>query len=248
MMNSLPLLFLDFDGVICDSLDECIISSLYAYYSLLTKTKLTSLPRDYKREFNRLRPYVRNGEDYLVIQEILKNHITITGQDHFDTLLSQHSRELPFYKELFYKARNYFIEKDPGFWYSLNRIYPHILPSLGKICTSREVYILSTKRADFISTILEKNGIRIPGERILVAWNIDKCDLISSLLDKHHYQHALFVDDQIDHLVKNTDSRITPCLAAWGYIQREWLVRDVTIIDKKEMAETMRRYEEPRTD
>ncbi|MBN2533741.1 MAG: HAD family hydrolase [Spirochaetales bacterium] len=241
-MNRLPLLFLDFDGVICDSLDECIASSLYAYFNLLLNKGITSLPIDYKKRFALLRPYVRNGEDYLVIQQILKDNIHIKDQIHFDDILLKYRDKMAFYKELFYKARSLFIEKDPGFWFSLNRIYPHILHSLSKASASPYCFILSTKRSDFIHTILKQNRISMPEDHILVAWNIKKLDLISSLLDKGNYPAALFVDDQIDHLKKNNDVRITTYLAKWGYIQKEWLDREVKTIDEEEMAEIMMRY------
>jgi hypothetical protein len=241
-MSTLPLLFLDFDGVICDSLDECIISSLYAYFVLLKQTDITRLPVDYKKRFALLRPYVRNGEDYLVIQEILKDTISINSQEHFDIILSRYRDEMPFYRELFYKARNHLISRDSGFWSGLNRIYPHIHSHLAKIHTSPFFYILSTKRADFINSILRQNKLSVPEDHILVAWDVMKLDYISSLLDKKNYMSAVFVDDRIDHLLKNTDPRITPCLASWGYIQQEWLARDVKIIGEEGMAEILKQY------
>lgn len=239
-MSNVLLLFLDFDGVICDSLDECILSSLYAYFKLLLNTELTSLPIDYKKRFALLRPFVRNGEDYLVIQQILKDNIRIKSQDHFDEMLYKHREKMPFYKELFYKARNFLIQNDPGFWYSLNRIYPHMLHYLAKACASPFFYILSTKRSDFIIKILKQNKLAMPEDHILVAWDRRKLDFISSVLDEEGCRNAVFVDDQIGHLLKNNDRRIMPYLARWGYIRQEWLLSDVKVMDEEEMVEMMR--------
>jgi hypothetical protein len=243
-MNSTPYLFLDFDGVICDSLDECIISSLYAYFRLYRKkeTEPVSLAVDFKKRFNNLRPYVRHGEDYLVIQQILEQGQGVANQGEFDTIIEKHRDKMGLYKELFYKARNFFLGNHAAFWYHLNTLFPPMTRYLESACTSPYVYILSTKRGDFIRAILEDHRIQMPEERILVAWGVKKLDFISSILDKEGGEQAYFIDDQVHHLLHNTDQRIIPCLAAWGYIQEEWLTAGVRVMEEDEMSTILKSY------
>ena len=49
-----------------------------------------------------------------------------------------------------------------------------------------------------------------------------KLDIIGEHLDRTPGAHALFVEDQLDHLLGNTDRRIATCLADWGYVLPEW--------------------------
>ena len=243
-MSDPLLLFLDFDGVICDSLNECIISSFYAYFRIFKKNEPASLPLEYKKEFSSLRPYVRNGEDYLVIQHILENNIQIKDQAHFDEILGKHKEKMVYYKEFFYKARTILIENETDFWFNLNRIYPHILTHLARISVSPFFYILSTKRLDFILTILKNNNITIREDQVLVAWDIKKLDFISSILDTKGIGKAIFIDDQIDHLINNKDKRITPYLASWGYIRPEWLHSRVKVMGEDDMRKLMKQLNE----
>ena len=57
------LVFLDFDGVICDSALECLVSSWEAYFRDHGRDAPKAVPVDLKERFLALRPYVRSGED-----------------------------------------------------------------------------------------------------------------------------------------------------------------------------------------
>ncbi len=100
------LVFLDFDGVICDSLLECLVSSWQGYYRLHLGKRETAVPITLRREFSKLRPYVRAGEDFILIQELINNKIPIRSQEQFDSQLAVRGEErMARYKELFYTAR-----------------------------------------------------------------------------------------------------------------------------------------------
>ena len=61
---------IDFDGVICDSIKECFLSSAHA---LGHDPEILSDAGNVKfRKFKSLRPFVRSGEDYILIQQWLK--------------------------------------------------------------------------------------------------------------------------------------------------------------------------------
>src|SRR5512138_3366484 len=125
-MRDVPLLILDFDGVICDSLDECFVSSWPAYHTLYRKSPPPKVPITLRDDFARLRPFIRTGEDYLLIQEILTQGKSVQDQAAFDALIAEAGPEkMRIFKELFTKARSELLEKDKRFWLSLNRIYPH---------------------------------------------------------------------------------------------------------------------------
>ena len=79
------LVFLDFDGVICDSLPECYEVSLAAYYGIYLKTTVPDdTAVDTLKVFRHFRPYIRRGGDYLFIQLAIHQGISLESQEDLD--------------------------------------------------------------------------------------------------------------------------------------------------------------------
>jgi hypothetical protein len=236
-IDETTLIFLDFDGVICDSINECCVTSTIAYYELYKGEKLVSLPVRLKDTFSNLRPFVRRGEDYLFIQEIIEKGIVIRTQGEFDDYCAHAGEEKKtLFGRLFYQARTSLLNETREYWMSLNAVYAHMDQPLREVISSSHLFILSTKRRDFILAICAYRGFSPRPEQIIDSGKEKKLTVISYMLDKRKMKRALFVDDQIDHLCNNRDDRIVPCLAAWGYIQEEWLEKNIRIITDEEMA------------
>ena len=62
----------------------------------------------------------------------------------------------------------------------------------------------------------------VPPRSILHSTDISKLAIVSGVLDEGAAQHAVLVDDQLDHLLGNDDPRIAVYLANWGYVKPEW--------------------------
>ncbi len=219
------LLCLDFDGVICDSVLECLVSSWLAYYRELADFQPSHVPTGLRSNFTALRPFIRSGEDYILIQEMLDKKVLIKSQQDFDSHISAAgAKQMKRFKELFYKAREELVERDRGYWLSLNPIYPHMEGTLRRLAGRKELHIVSTKRASFIAEILTSRGIAFPLGQIHYASNIEKIDIVETLLVESGLERSVFVDDQIDHLRREgMSSGIDSKLAAWGYVKPEWL-------------------------
>jgi hypothetical protein len=231
------LIFLDFDGVVCDSINECCATSSIAYYEFYKGEKPVSLPRRLKTGFSNLRPLVRRGEDYLFIQEIIEQGIAISGQEDFDDYCGKGGEgKAGLFGRLFYKARSMLLREDRKYWMSLNPIYAHMFRPLRKAISSPRLYIISTKRRDFIRAIFQYWKISVRPGHVIDSGREKKLSIISAILDKRNMKRAIFVEDQIDHLVHNPDERIVPLLAVWGYIQKEWCEKEMSVITEEEMA------------
>jgi phosphoglycolate phosphatase-like HAD superfamily hydrolase len=220
------LVFLDFDGVICDSLLETLVSSWQGYYRMRGEEEPPLVPAALLQEFTALRPYVRAGEDFILIHELIAAGTTIRTQKDFDTQLAQRGkRRIARYKECFYRARGDLLARERTYWISLNKLYPHVVPSLRGWASHPAFYILSTKRASFIVEILTAKGISVEPERVLSCEAKEKKNTILATLEARGAGRALFIDDQIDHLAPESsrDPRIVGCLATWGYVQQQWL-------------------------
>lgn len=224
MIEKKFLLCLDFDGVICDSALECLVSSWLAYYRDIAGNWPSHVPVSLRSNFSFLRPFIRSGEDYILIQELLHKKVRIESQQQFDSYITAAGVErMKRYKALFYKAREGLVEQERSYWLSLNPIYRHMDQALKRLSGRDELHIVSTKRPDFIVAILSSNEIEFPQRNIHYANNIEKLDLVADLLIESEFERLVFVDDQIDHLHREgITGRIDSKLAAWGYVKQEW--------------------------
>ena len=88
-MNS-NVIALDFDGVICDSAAECVVSAYGAFLEAKGEEfdPLASPVPDYFRDgFHRMRPLIRDGRDYLMILYLLDLGVPMSDQRDFDDAL-----------------------------------------------------------------------------------------------------------------------------------------------------------------
>lgn len=217
------LVFLDFDGVICDSLPECYTVSRIAYFGLYLGGAIPQAGPDDERTFRQLRPFIRRGGDYLFIHHCLQNNLVIGSQKDFDAVIhAEHGLDDTFH-ELFYKARRELFGSDPQRWYALNPLYPGIKTLLQKHGMGGDVLILSTKEADFIAKILAFNGIPWDASRIYCSGKERKLGFIDRVMDELGASRAVFVDDQIDHFNGSSAHPVRCLLADWGYVMPVWI-------------------------
>ncbi len=222
-MVSPTLLVLDFDGVICDSIDECYAVSWVAYHALFRKDAAVSSPAS-RRNFARLRPFIRSGEDFLIIQEILSTGSAVQDQAEFDELSRRAGAEKrALFRELFYKERSEMLAKDRVSWLALNRVYPHMKKAFSLLGHDAPLYILSTKEPQFIVEILSANQIELPRERVLESSAEPKLSATDRLRAEGGFRGAILVEDQVDHLRGNQYPCVRGLLAAWGYVKEAWL-------------------------
>lgn len=220
------LLVLDFDGVICDSVDECFVASWEARFRLRGGAGgVPEPPAGHAEAFAHLRPFVRNGEDFLVILEAVERGAVPADQAGFDALAATlPPAQLAGFKARFYQARERMLAEDRPRWLRLNRVYPHAREAL--LAAERggvPLRILSTKRQPYILEILAANGIALPPGDVHHTTE-HKGPVVRALLSASGCGRAAFVDDQVDYLVGLDDPRIEGYLAAWGYVRPEWLV------------------------
>lgn len=249
-MEQRALLILDFDGVICDSLPECFVSSWYAYHQLGTGRTPGSTPRDAFTRFCALRPYIRSGEDYLLIHDLIASEAQVVDQQAFDRRLTQAGEKtMHRYKELLYLARDRLLAEDPAYWFRLNRIYPHMRDGLRRMDPASGVYILSTKRAAFICRILEAAAVPFPSSNVLFSGPRPKAEMIQELLTSTDTRGAVFVDDQVDHFSGShawprEHGAIECRLATWGYVSPDWPLdtEDYRAITPEQARELLGRF------
>jgi phosphoglycolate phosphatase-like HAD superfamily hydrolase len=223
-------LVLDFDGVICDSVDECFASSWTAYHHLFLNRPPVEATSKARAAFAHLRPFVRSGEDFVLIQQMIDGGFSVDSQAAFD---EQARRAGPLslgrFKELFYSARASLLLGNRNAWLRMNRVYPHVAEGIAGLPRGAPLFILSTKRPRFIAEILDAQGIVVPRERILHSDGEPKIAAVERLRAEKGFEESVFVEDQIDAIRGNANPRIRAFLATWGYVQPEWLREPGTV-------------------
>jgi phosphoglycolate phosphatase-like HAD superfamily hydrolase len=244
----MPLLVLDFDGVICDSIEECFASSWTAYHALYCKEAQRQVPAGTREEFARLRPFIRTGEDFPLIQDLLARGITVEDQAGFDQAARAAGTEtMKLYRSLYYQARTSLLEQHREEWLAMNRIFPHMVSAFSLLLPAAPFFILSTKKTSFITEVLDAAGIPVPVERILFTEHEPKLITVERLRREGGFAEAYFVEDQIDAIRSNTNPLIHVRLAAWGYVRKEWLAepRTVTVLTPEEFIAFVQKVYRP---
>jgi FMN phosphatase YigB (HAD superfamily) len=209
---------LDFDGVICDSVDECLAASFLAAYELQGLAAPAGGPAARRERFARMRVFIRSGEDYLLIHRLIDAGVEVRDQAGFDGHVRGAGRqEMARFHELFYRGRRALIERDRDAWLAMNRIYPQARAAL-RAAAGRPLFILSTKRPEYIHEILGHAGIPVPPAQVLYSGEDPKLPLVEKLRVDGGFARAAFVDDQVDHLLGNPFPLVSVHLASWGYV------------------------------
>jgi phosphoglycolate phosphatase-like HAD superfamily hydrolase len=234
------ILFLDFDGVICNSINECFVVSWLAYHQD-AKTPDHIALADY-RAFESYRPFIRRGGDYVLLQRCIATRQRLESQDDFDRAeRCLDPGESERYHERFYEARSRLLESRPEYWLSLNPLYPHVAGLLGAL--SRRSVIITTKEVDFALRILSYHSIDWPSDRIICSGRERKQRIIGDYLSRESAPCAVLVDDQIDHLVPCDSEAISVWLAGWGYVKTEWTTNpDVPVLTTESAGQFLRRF------
>lgn len=218
MRGAPEVLFLDFDGVICDSLEECLRSSWFAANGIAVGPDVPPDPPvdgDYRARFRACRPYIRSGEDYLVVHEWAAAGRVPADQAEFDrSLAAKGEAAMARAKQALYAVREDLLSRHRSLWLSWNPLYPGMAHALRGPASRSDCLILSTKKAAFIAEILRAEGLDWPLSRIHTTGPRAKLDMVAELAGP---RPALLLDDQIEHL----DFGHPTCrcvLALWGYV------------------------------
>ena len=218
------ILALDFDGVICDSLPECYYSSYLSWFPgvepAIPLGDMDSQNKRYK-DFCLWRPYVRSGEDYLLIQSLVDKLPPPTSQDEMDDHLQKAGLDtMKSFKTKIYETRDKILKENPEVWLGLNPLFPQLKPWLDRLSLNPKVWILSTKKPDFILRILEFQGVSWDPGRVLEASGESK----QMVMDRNWGvgEPVVFLDDQPDHFME-LDTRIDCWLPVWGYVKKDWI-------------------------
>lgn len=222
------LFITDFDGVICDSVGECLLVTYNAYHTLHTPAfqrvfTLDAIAPTIQAQFRALRPYLKGAEDFVPIFLSIEQHVPIERQQDFDRFRASYRAELEHFQAAFYAERNFLKQRHRDLWLHLNPLFDGIDEALHRPSSFEKVYILTTKRQDDVMAIFDYQGVPFPTEQVWYIKADGKRQKLLELLNTHHadYGASVYVEDQVDFLVAAQQHGIGSYLVEWGYVSQE---------------------------
>ena len=218
------LLALDFDGVIADSIKECLVIAHNAFTEFNNQGQKISLFDELNQknvpELRKLRNFIRFSEDYVYIHLAIQQKAVIQDQKDFDSFTEKNKNFRDTFLKLFLKERDYFSVTKLDLWIKLNPLYAGICDYLTSYTPKSDLFVITTKKISYVKKILSGNNIQLQENNLFQAnSHRTKRVIISELLEKHQVSpdQFYFIDDQVDTLIKVVDTGVNCLLAEWGY-------------------------------
>jgi len=220
---ALPLFVFDFDGVVCDSTDECMVTSWNAWEQWQAGKGFRTAVADFSaaecERFRTLRPRVRGAGEYYIIRRSFAEGITIPDQRTYDGLMTQWKAHIAPFAKLFFEMRDRLRNDNLPLWIDLHSVYAEVVSVMAELDRQGRLYIATLKDGKSVKLILARHGIEIAAERLL-----DESKAKSKLqaLDSIRQHTAcnrtdlVFIDDNVTHIVEPHASGYPVWLAAWG--------------------------------
>lgn len=212
------VLCLDFDGVLCDSIDECFVSAYSAYYSDTIDTP-GAAPADNYQYFCRYRYLVAPADDFFLLFHAFEKGIRALDRSTFEYLKTLIIPARASFTSKFFQYRSS-RKQNSTQWTSLHRTYQQSsMVSLGDF---PKFYIVTTKDRDSVERLAACHGY---AHKLLGVYSreisVDKSFLFEKLFAdtgiNPEMQRVVFVDDNQEHLEQVKQLPLDSFLAGWGY-------------------------------
>jgi hypothetical protein len=215
---SKTIIFLDFDGVLCDSVKEAYILSRYAYYGFDVHKPIEN---DRYEKFANYRYLIQNSWQYYYLMQILEKHL------EFDMLIANgKTMQADQFNKKFLAKRKELMEKEFDFWNGLETptLFLTKLKNIIKNSKNCEIAILSTKNKEAIIKKFNFWKFDFNNELIFDKKDLEnqsKGDFIENYLIFHkEYQDAILIDDNEGNInscanIENLQAHLT----SWGYVK-----------------------------
>ena len=233
------LLVLDFDGVVCDGMDEFFESSWRAWARVGRAPLPSGRRSELRARFADLRPVVEAGWEMALLPALLAE--ADASQDTRlrdaeawaaarDRFLQASALSPPALADALDAVRDEWVSADRDSWLRAHRFYPGVPEWLRRLSADdRLVYVLSTKEKRFLEYLLAWAAVPLAGDRVIgkATPRRAKWDVIQDLALRHALaadgSTTWFVEDRLGTLLElRRDARqltgLRPFLATWGYV------------------------------
>jgi len=216
---------LDFDGVLCDSTPECVVTAWNTWQDHFAHCP-NEVPVVYRTAVEEGRNYVKTAGEYLILLESACDSIPIVSQEDYDSAFQKHRCQIAAFAERFFIARDRLRREDENHWIALHEIYEGIPESLRQGVSNMDCYIVTGKDACSVKLFLQKMDVGIPDARIYDKDAAhDKLSAIRTISENSNVplSSIALLDDNVNHLLPALDAGCYAAMAGWGYHSEEHL-------------------------
>jgi phosphoglycolate phosphatase-like HAD superfamily hydrolase len=220
-------IFLDFDGVLFDSLREAYCVALIALgkASCISDVNLDS---SHFQEFNKFRYLIGPAWNYLCFMPLIDEKVSNPCMNFIKIFQGvakdcDPDKKLVFEKE-FFKTRDFLRETETKSWLSLITPYP-FAENLRDLMRgqSENYFLITTRDRKSVHHVLRVHSMNFLNENVFGSDDLSrhnsKRDIIQSLIQEYHIEKSIFIDDFEDHLTAcSTINNLFLTQARWGYV------------------------------
>ena len=220
-----PIVALDFDGVICDSIDECLQVAFSAYQAWedgmeSAVPSFVQLPPTFLSYFRAHRYLVRPAQEYWLLVHGFHEGMLPLAPSQFRELSVSHKKELDEFEPIYFRTREVIQAFDTSAWFKLYRVYEEFADAWPCLRMQADVHIVTTRDLSSLRLLLKEFSIDVPLPRL---WTKErtatKADAMVSIAKQADVpcSSISFVDDHPDHLRDVSTSGAPVYWASWGY-------------------------------
>lgn len=223
-------IFLDFDGVLFDTVKETYCVAMIAFDRATTISDV-AFGAQHFHLFSQFRFLIASAWNYCFLIGIIDEKVKNPELDVRETFLSgmeNHNRDdYRIFEKKFFRARENLKEADYEGWISLSQPYPIITDIRMLLKNHREsIYFITTRDRESVVHLFKEYKVEFKEDQIYSREDLgnrnSKKDLIKELIQKNNVSESLFVDDLKSNLVACENMKNLILLqACWGYVAPE---------------------------
>ena len=226
MINRNHGIFLDFDGVLFDTVKEayCVASISTEAYQNVDEISFDS---EHYTLFRRFRYLVTSAWTYYYLLKVIDGAFDENSHeerfryfmDHQD--VAQHKK----FERQFFRTRKVLKETDEKSWLVLNLPYPFFTTVKRLIYNGPDrFYIITTKDKETVLKLMDHYGLCFNKENIMDRYHynryLSKRNIIESIVHQKKIEQSIFIDDSRKHLTDCENiSGLTLFQPEWGYVK-----------------------------
>jgi FMN phosphatase YigB (HAD superfamily) len=218
----MPVLAFDFDGVLCNSVDECMQTTLGALSAMEGKG-MNSLRRfeeatpSFKDAFRKWRHLVRPAKEYDALYRAISHGDAI--ESHFN-LFKQDECRLSEFETEFFRFRNEWRLSNPEDWFGMHSEYPNFQDSWSALHALGEMRIVTNKDLASVMAFNERWQLNLEDDWI---WSKErqssKAEAVLGIANELEISasEVHFIDDDPKYLEEVSETGAATYWASWGY-------------------------------
>ncbi len=222
-----PVVF-DFDGVVTDSTDECMVTAWNTWQAWRgrqgKRSSVDEFSPELKEQFRLMRPYVKGAGEFYIIMRYLEDsgnrlRRTFKGQNDYEYFYREWQEHLQPFKAIFYEQRDLLRKKNLRKWIDLHPVFPEVIERLKALSAEKRLYIATMKDSESVELVLEYQGLIHKKDRIFdqaqIKSKLEALDIIAAK-EKVAPGEIVFIDDNVNHLFSPFEAGYRCYLATWG--------------------------------